>query len=133
MHWVYNNLITIFSGFSSEILKPLSNLSGRVYGSEKGIYVIFIRDVSQLVYLHVHARRRELQTVNLAAAALRIKQLYLYTTMGDGCKISIKYRTTNGQRRARGYDDVDKRLHDTSVNNIISLIQPKSPRVCYAA
>lgn len=35
--------------------------------------------------------------------------------------------------RDRGDDDVDKRPRDTSVNNIISLIQPKSPRVCYAA
>lgn len=50
-----------------------------------------------------------------------------------------KYKILNGERmgrkgrRVESDDDVvDKRPRDTSVNNIISLIQPKSPRVCYA-
>lgn len=45
-------------------------------------------------------------------------------------KYKISY--TEWVERDRGDDVVDKRLCDTGVNNIISLIQPKSPRVCYA-
>lgn len=44
---IYNNLIKIFWGFSSEILKPANNLSGRIYMDRQRMCIIFIRDVSR--------------------------------------------------------------------------------------